>query len=250
MTLLAQDVSGWARLCRIVSAAHAAPVDGVPVAPWPVLQEHLGPGLVVLLGPSSEPVAALMTGRPDLAEHLLMPWRVAAGEGLRLEAVHLGRTGTGAGSGRLAGRTVQLADQLCIPVVLSNGVRYADAAQHRMADVLDAARLLRPIDRRALDGGERWLKDGVQMTAVAGQVAEAAGHGRDCALALLAETAETAASCTLTTQELGMGRPQFPEPQSWVQTGRRVGRCGCCAIAARQAWPLGAWRRMRPRCAS
>ncbi|WP_326708077.1 DNA polymerase III subunit alpha [Streptomyces sp. NBC_01474] len=212
VTLLARDVGGWARLCRIVSAAHAAPVDGVPVAAWPVLQEHLGEGLVVLLGPESEPVAALMSGRPDLAEQLLAPWRTIAGAGLRLEAVYLGRSGTGAGSLRLTARTVQLGDELGVPVVVSNSVRYADPAQHRLADVLDAARLLRPIDRRCVDGGERWLKSGGEMAEVAARIAEAAGHGPERAAALLAETEETAASCTLTAQDLGMGLPHFPEP--------------------------------------
>ncbi|WP_405476296.1 hypothetical protein [Streptomyces sp. NBC_00009] len=73
LTLLAQGVGGWARLCRIVSTAHTAPVDGVPVAACPVFQEHLGEGLV--------------SGRPDLAERLLAPWRTIAGPGLRLEVL-------------------------------------------------------------------------------------------------------------------------------------------------------------------
>ncbi|MGP3777144.1 DNA polymerase III subunit alpha (plasmid) [Streptomyces sp. SDT5-1] len=212
ITLLAQDARGWARLCRIVSAAHAHPVDGVPVAAWPVLEEHLGDGLVVLLGPSSEPAAALMRGRPDLAEQLLGPWQAVAGPGLRLESVYSGLSGTGAGSLRLAARTVQLGDQLGVPVVLSGAVRYADPAQHRLADVLDAARLLRPIDRRSLDRGERWLKGPEQMAAIAAKIAEAAGHGSERAAALLAETEGTAASCTLTPADLGMGRAHFPEP--------------------------------------
>ncbi|MFE3410933.1 DNA polymerase III subunit alpha [Streptomyces mirabilis] len=213
ITLLAQTAGGWARLCRIVSAAHGSPVDGVPLAAWPVLEEHLGDGLVVLLGPASEPVAALMAGRPDLAERLLSPWQAIAGPGLRLEAVHLGHTGTGAGSLRLAGRTVQLGDQLGIPVVVSNAVRYADPGQHRLADVLDAARLLRPIDRRAVDGGERWLKGTAEMTALAVRIAEAAGHGSERAAALLAETEETAASCTVDpVRDLGLGTRHFPEP--------------------------------------
>ncbi|WP_405784461.1 DNA polymerase III subunit alpha [Streptomyces sp. NBC_01378] len=212
VTLLAQDAGGWARLCRIVSAAHEHPVDGVPVASWPVLAEHLGEGLVVLLGPSSEPVAALSAGRPDLAEQLLAPWQTIARAGLRLEAVYLGQTGTGAGSLRLAARTVQLGDQLGVSVVVSNAVRYADPGQHRLADVLDAARLLRPIDRRQVDGGERWLKGPAEMAAVAARVAEAAGHGAERAAALLAEAEAVAASCTLTPADLGMGRPAFPEP--------------------------------------
>ncbi|MFJ8826598.1 DNA polymerase III subunit alpha [Streptomyces sp. NPDC102467] len=213
VTLLAQSAAGWAHLCRIVSAAHAAPEDGVPVAAWPVLQEHLGDDLLVLLGPASEPVRALMAGRPDVAEQLLAPWQVVAGAGLRLEAVQLGHTGTGPGSLRLAGRTVQLGDRCKVPVIVSNAVRYADPGQHRLADVLDAARLLRPIDRRALDGGERWLKGPTEMTAVAARIAEAAGHGPERAAALLAETEETAASCAVDpVRDLGLGAQHFPEP--------------------------------------
>ncbi|MGW6289090.1 DNA polymerase III subunit alpha [Streptomyces sp. NPDC055107] len=216
ITLLARNRAGWARLCRIVSAVHAAPVDGVPVVGWPVLQEYVAGGdLVVLLGPLSEPVRALSAGRPDVAGRLLEPWRFVAGAGLRLEAVWLGRQGTGPGSLRLATRTLQLGDQHSVPVVVSNAVRYADAAQHRIADVLDSARLLRPVDRRALDGGERWLKGPEAMARIAGRIAEAAGGGPERATALLAETETTAESCRVDPQtDLGMGRPHFPEPEA------------------------------------
>lgn len=107
---------------------------------------------------------------------------------------------------------MQLGDEVGVPVVISGAVRYADPAQHRIADVLDAARLLRPIDRRRLDGGERWLKGPGEMGAVAAQIASAAGHGPRRAATLLAETGAVAASCTLTAADLGMGRPHFPEP--------------------------------------
>ncbi|MER5950247.1 DNA polymerase III subunit alpha [Streptomyces sp. NPDC001904] len=213
ITLLAQTAAGWAHLCRIVSAAHARPVEGVPVAGWDVLQEHLGDGLVVLLGPDAEPVQALSAGRPDVAEQLLGPWQKAAGPGLRLEAVFHGRTGTGPGSARLAGRTVQLGDHMGVPVVVSNAVRYADPGQHRLADVLDAARLLRPIDPRSTDSGERWLKGPSEMRAVAERIAAAADCGPERAAALLAETDATAASCVLDpVRDLGIGSAHFPEP--------------------------------------
>ncbi|MFI0020036.1 DNA polymerase III subunit alpha [Streptomyces griseus] len=224
VTLLARNRAGWARLCRIVSAAHAAPVGGAPVVSWPVLEEHLaGEDLVVMLGPVSEPVRALSAGRPDVAGRLLEPWRAVAGAGLRLEAVWLGRQGTGPGSLRLAARTLQLGDEQRVPVVVSNAVRYADPAQHRIADVLDAARLLRPIDRQVLDGGERWLKGPDAMAEVAGRIAEAAGAGPERAAALLAETAATADSCRVDpVADLGMGRAHFPEPEA-VGAGREPG---------------------------
>ncbi|MCW2871270.1 MAG: dnaE3, partial [Streptomyces oryziradicis] len=87
----------------------------------------------------SEPVRALSAGRPDIAERLLVPWRELLGAALRLEVLGYGLPGTGPGSLRLAARTLGLADQVGIPAVLTNAVRYADPGQHRLADVLDAA---------------------------------------------------------------------------------------------------------------
>lgn len=213
ITLLAQNAGGWARLCRLVSAAHAQADGGPPVVSWAILREFADQDLVVMLGPSSEPVRALSAGRPDVAEQLLAPWRELAGENLRLEAVWLGRKGTGPGSLRLAAKTVGLADQLSVRAVLTNAVRYADPEQHRLADVLDAARLLRPVDRQHLDGGKRWLKDPAAMAVAAQRIADAVGADRRRATALLSETEATGESCTVDpVRDLGVGRPHFPEP--------------------------------------
>ncbi|WP_128380429.1 DNA polymerase III subunit alpha [Streptomyces cavernae] len=222
ITLLAQNAAGWARLCRLVSAAHAEADSAAPVVSWAALRAYADEDLVMLLGPSSEPVRALSAGRPDVAEQLLAPWRELAGERLRLETVYLGREGTGAGSLRLAARTVGLADQLGVRAVLTNAVRYADPGQHRLADVLDAARLLRPVDRRHLDGGERWLKGPAAMSAVAERIAQAVGDESARAVRLLADTEATGQSCTLTPADLGLGTPHFPEP-SVVGAGSEPG---------------------------
>ncbi|MEV8546339.1 DNA polymerase III subunit alpha [Streptomyces sp. NPDC051572] len=211
--LLAQDRAGWARLCRITSAAHEGALSGTaPVVPWEALREYGGPGLTVLLGPLSEPVRALSVGREDVAMKLLAPWREIFGRGVRLEAVAQNRFSTGPGSLRLAARTLALADRTRTTAVLSNAVRYADPAQHRLADVLDAARLLRPVDRRRLDSGQRWLKDEREMTVVARMIAECAGADVRRARRLLADTANTAAGCAVDPVDLGLGRRHFPEP--------------------------------------
>ncbi|MFM9452342.1 DNA polymerase III subunit alpha [Streptomyces europaeiscabiei] len=233
VTLLARSRKGWARLCRLTSAAHAATGDSRPVLPGEALTAWGIDGLTVLLGPVSEPVRALAAGRPDVAERLLAPWRELCGPALRLEVLWYGLAGTSPGSLRLAGRTLQLGDRLGIPVVVSNAVRYADADQHRLADVLDAARLLRPIDRRRLDSGERWLKGPAAMTAVAGRIAEAAGAGPDRAARLLADTAQTAAQCQVDAKaDLGLGHPHFPEPK----------------VVGATPGPSGAARLLRERC--
>lgn len=233
VTLLARHAAGWARLCRLVSAAHAGAEGGVPVVTWEVLSKYAGDGLIVLLGPSSEPVRALSAGRPDLAAKLVAPWCEVAGAGLRLETVWWGLSGTGPGSLRLAARTVGLADELGVRAVLTNAVRYADPGRHRIADVLDAARRLRPIDRRRLDCGERWLKGPAAMAEAAERIAEASGAGPGRAGVLLAETLETAEQCVIDpVADLGMGHPHFPEP----------------AVVGAQPSPGGAMELLRRRC--
>ncbi|MFI6449833.1 PHP domain-containing protein [Kitasatospora sp. NPDC050543] len=214
VTLLARDRTGWANLCSLISTAWTVRAErggGQPVVPLEVLAAH-AEGLTVLLGPGSEPVRALAAGRPDRATTLLVPWREWSGPHLRLEAVHLRRTGTGPGSLRLAARTVGLAAELDLLPVLTNAVRYADAAQAPVADVLDAARLLRPVQRGATCNGERSLKDSPSMAELAAEVARAAGLGPAGAQRLLAVTARTADECRLDpASDLGIGRVHFPE---------------------------------------
>ncbi|MET8768595.1 DNA polymerase III subunit alpha [Streptomyces sp. NPDC004658] len=234
-TFLAQDAAGWGRLCRMVSTAHsdAFPTGAPATASWEALAKYASDGLLVLLGPASEPLRALAGGRADIAQRLLAPWRQVAGRGLRLEIVCWGLPGTGPGSVRLAAHTLALADHLSIPAVLTNAVRYADAAQHRIADVLDAARLLRPIDRRRLDCGERWLKPPADMIAIAERVAAAAGADRRRAKRLIADTIAAADACTVDpVRDLGLGVPHFPEP----------------TVVGAAPEPGGAMRLLRQRC--
>ncbi|MFJ6780125.1 DNA polymerase III subunit alpha [Streptomyces yangpuensis] len=207
---LARDgAAGWAELCRMVTAAHAGAPE-VPLVPWDALR---GEGVFVLLGPGSEVGRALAAGRPDRAARLLAPWREVYGDSLRLEAVHHGRTGTGPGSLRLAARTVGFAAEQGVPAVLTNAVRYADPGQGPVADILDAARRLVPVDRRGpLDTGERWLKDPAAMAEAADLIARAAGLGPADARRLLAQTRHTAEACSVDPEDdLGIGSVHFPE---------------------------------------
>ncbi|KUN77221.1 DNA polymerase III subunit alpha [Streptomyces griseoruber] len=229
VTFLARDgARGWADLCRIVTAAHT---DGdVPVLPW---TGNHGDGLTVLLGPASDVGRALAAGRPDRAAKLLAPWREVYGDALRLEAVWHGREGTGPGSLRLAARTVGFAAEQRIRPVLSNAVRYADAGQGPVADILDAARRLVPVDpAKELDSGEAWLKGADAMAAAAGRIVEAAGFRRDTAHRLLEQTRATAAACLVDPEDdLGMGTVHFPEPHL-VGAGRRTAQRALASRAA------------------
>ncbi|MFE1509337.1 DNA polymerase III subunit alpha [Streptomyces sp. NPDC058726] len=229
VTFLARDgARGWADLCRLVSAAHTA--DGLPLLSW---DANHADGLTVLLGPDSDVGRALAAGRPDRAARLLAPWREVYGDALRLEAVWHGREGTGPGSLRLAARTLGFAAEQRVRPVLSNAVRYADPGLGPVADVLDAARRLVPVDpARGLDSGEAWLKDQGAMLGAAERVVEAAGFRREAALRLLDQTRATAAECLVDPEDdLGMGSVHFPEPHL-VGAGRRTAQRTLASRAA------------------
>jgi error-prone DNA polymerase len=236
VTFLARDgARGWADLCRLVSAAHSA--GGPPLLPWAA--NHAG-GLTVLLGPASDVGLALAAGRPDRAAKLLAPWREIYGDALRLEVVWHGRKGTGPGSLRLAARTVGFAAEQHVRPVLTNAVRYADPGLGPVADVLDAARRLVPIDpAKELDSGEAWLKDAGAMRHAAERIVEAAGHRRDTAHRLLEQTRVTAAECLVDPDDdLGMGAVHFPEAHL-AGAGRRTAQRALASRAAAGMVRLG-----------
>ncbi|MDQ1071808.1 DNA polymerase III subunit alpha [Streptomyces canus] len=232
VTFLARDgARGWADLCRLVTVAHSDKGErGTPLLPR---AENRGDGLTVLLGPASDVGRALAAGRPDRAARLLVPWRENYGDALRLEAVWHGRKGTGPGSLRLAARTVGFAAEQRVRPVLSNAVRYADAGLGPVADVLDSARRLVPVDAvKELDSGEAWLKDAGAMLAAAERIVEAAGFRRDTAHRLLEQTQATAAECLVDPEDdLGIGTVHFPEPHL-VGAGRRTAQRALASRAA------------------
>ncbi|MER5442189.1 DNA polymerase III subunit alpha [Streptomyces sp. NPDC002790] len=260
VTFLARGgADGWAELCRLVTAAHRDAGIGSggsrrPLLPWGVLGVDHGPGgpVFVLLGPDSDVGRALAAGRPDRAARLLAPWRERYGSAaLRIEVVSHGLSGTGSGSLRHAARALGFAADQGILPVLSNAVRYADAGQGQVADVLDSARRLVPIDPRGtLDSGERWLKPATDMARVAEQVAEAAGYGANTAHRLLAVTEETAQACRVDPEDdLGLGRVHFPEPDL-VGAARRTpdrvlrSRCTAAMLARRYDYKRRYWERL------
>lgn len=244
--LAAQGALGWDRLCRLVSAAHAGGSER-PQLEWGDLAALGGAyegALNVLLGPASDVGRALAAGRPDRAARLLGGWREIFGTALRLEV-------TGDVPLRESARMLGLAAEQGVKPVLTNAVRYADPSQGPVADVLDAARRLVPVDpRKGLDGGERWLKGPEAMATAAQRVAEAAGYRREAAHRLLTLTEETAGSCRVDPEDdIGIGRVHFPEPRL-VGAGRRTAervlrsRCAAGMVARRYEGQRERWERL------
>ncbi len=211
--LLASGARGWASLCRLVSAAHRGDHTsrGTPVVTWSALREH-HEGLVALLSAHSEAGRLLLSERQHRVASVLRPWRAIFGPRLgfavashRCEPRHPLST-------RAAATMLGWARREQLPVVLTNAVRYLDPADSRVADVLDAARRLVPLDSRHIDpdNGEAYLKDSEQMAAIAEEIATAAGESD--ARRLWDDTRRLAEHCALDpAADLGLGDVFVPE---------------------------------------
>ncbi|MDQ1667615.1 MAG: error-prone polymerase [Actinomycetota bacterium] len=218
VTLLAQDRSGWAALCRLVSATHLRGERGAPVTTLDLVAEHVqaaagsGGGLLVLLGPTSEVGRALLVRRPDLARAVLSQWRdaVPVREDLLVEVV----SHRGPDDVPRAARMLGFAADEQVTAVLTNAVRYADRLDAPTADVLDASRRLVALDARHIDrvNAEGYLKSGKEMHDVAEEITRAAGLGPGAATALVATTRRVSDRCAVDPRaDLGIGEIHFPE---------------------------------------
>ncbi|MFI7702324.1 DNA polymerase III subunit alpha [Nonomuraea sp. NPDC049480] len=181
VTVLARG-KGWSRLSRLVTAAHHAAERGAPKVTRELVGEWGGgpngerggdhgfgadDGLVVLLGPRSDVGRAVAERRDEHARTLLGLWRDAV-PGVVIELVDQ----YGFRDATTAVRMLGLAESMGVPAVLTNAVRYLDAADHQVGDVLDAARQLVPLHPRHLDRttSHAYLKSTKEMRQVAAKV--------------------------------------------------------------------------------
>ncbi|ASE10597.1 DNA polymerase III subunit alpha [Kocuria rhizophila] len=222
--------SGYAALCRLVSAAHrshdraAASPIGLTAAQ---LARHVHraarsgePGLVVLVGPDSDAGRLLARRHYRGAREALNRWRARLPPGALVveTTTHLAPQGEALSTGH-AVRLYELGRAADVPVVLSNAVRYAHPGQAVTADVLDAARTLMSLDELAgadrgvlQPNGQGWLKDGPRMERLAHEIVTAARVDRDTPARLLVDTHHLAERCRLDPQgDLGIGTPVIPE---------------------------------------
>ena len=211
LVLLARSQAGWRSLCRLVSRANMAGTKGVPRFTQALLAEHTE-GLVALSGcRDGELVRRLRVGDREGA-------RAVADRYARL----FGRGDAPATSGYvielshhlladddwLVAGSVELADELGLPVVVTNDVHYARPEDRELADVLTAIRHGRTLetlgDLRRADG-ESYLKSGAALAALppgAGDARAARGWTEG-----IATSVELAASCSV---DLGFEQYRFP----------------------------------------
>ena len=211
---------GWAKLCEIVSVAHASRAKsgqlrkenqiGIKRSQLAKILGEAG-GCTILIGPDSDVGRAVLAGPKQLAASLLSAWREAfkSPGAIGVEIVsHLTEPGT-AYSTEQAQRMLSLADSLSVPTVLTNAVRYLEPDDALTADVLDSARYLEPLGFfTPQPNAQAWLKPTLAMQALAIEICGEASR----ALQLLETTERLADRCRLDpVNDCAWGKPKTPE---------------------------------------
>ncbi|HET8594657.1 MAG TPA: PHP domain-containing protein, partial [Intrasporangium sp.] len=221
--------AGWAALCRLVTATHLRGERGTPVTTPTLVAQHAHADtsagrLVVLLGPDSDVGRAVLAKRHTDARAALQRWVTLLPPGcVAVEVVCHGGPEGRPGSLGQAGRMLALAREAGVRAVITAAVRHTDRRDAPVADLLDAARRLVPLDARHLDRvtTAAHLAPTPLMHALALDVAQVSGPGltgggvlaREVAGELLRSTLALADECVQDPRgDLGVGAVHLPEP--------------------------------------
>src|SRR6185295_7535517 len=200
LTLMVENRTGYKNLCKLISAAARDRPKGDPRASWELVEHHAR-GLRCLTGGEEGTVSrALRAEGLDGARR----------EMERLVALFSGRVHVEIGRHHLreeehANRAlIDLAQRLRLPLVATNGVRYAAPKDKPLFDVLTAIR-----HRTTLDSAgkllaahrERHVKSAAEMRQAFADLPEA-----------LAGNVELAARLDFTLADLGYRFPEYPLP--------------------------------------
>jgi DNA polymerase III alpha subunit len=165
LVLLARDATGYRSLCRLISRANLAGTKAVPRFRHELLAEHTD-GLVALSGCREGEIARrLLVGDREGALAAASAFAARFSGAFYLELSHHLLPD----DDWLVAQTAALADELGLPVVVTNDVHYALPEGREFQDVLTAIRHGRTLDELAdlrRPDGESYLKSGELMAAL------------------------------------------------------------------------------------
>lgn len=193
LTLLAQNLKGYANLCHLLSETHLVKPDSHPAATKEMLARHSS-GLIALSGCGKGEIPSLVArGLPEEAKEAAGFYQSIYPDRFYIELVyHPNRDGR-----RSIYRLLEFARELCLPVVATNDVHYAEMEEYAVHELLESIRQIIPIEQ--LPGTrtvEQYLKSPAEMAALFRDIPEA-----------LSNTVAVAEQCNL---DLPLGEPKFP----------------------------------------
>ncbi len=215
VTILAGSDGGYRHLMHLYRGIAVASPDRNPVITLDTLErfaEHSS-HLYLLHGPESPVSEAIALHRFDIAIDIFNKTRPYFADHA-IECVSHLVGGNGPRSTAHAARSLVFAREHDIDAVITNAVRMRDPSDGPVADILDCARQLVPLDRRHLErrNGEGFLKSTAEMQLLAGEIARAAGEGSP--RLLLKSTREWAERSLLSPQrDIGLGGVHLPEAE-------------------------------------
>jgi error-prone DNA polymerase len=200
LTVLVENRTGYRNLCRLLTAAAAGRPKGKPRADWRNLERHAA-GLHCLTGGPEGPLARMLDRR-DVDGAAAMLDRLAGIFPGRLHVElqrHLLRE-----EERRNALLRDLASASRLPLLATNGARYAKPPGADLHDVLTCIREGKTVDtagRLLACGRERHLKGGSAMGELFADLPRA-----------LAESAALAQRLEFTLEDLGYRFPEYPVP--------------------------------------
>jgi len=200
LTLLAESRTGYRNLCRLLSAGALGKPKGEASVTWEQVAAH-AEGLHVLTGGEESPVHRALASRlPSAARRLL-----AKLAGLFPGRLHVELQRHGLREEEHANRAlVDLAEALRLPLLATNGVRYAKPEGKELHDALSSLRFHTTLDgagARLHSHRERHLKGAEEMARLFADLPGALGHAADLAGRL-----------DFTLADLGYRFPDYPLP--------------------------------------
>ncbi|MFZ3343152.1 MAG: error-prone DNA polymerase [Terriglobales bacterium] len=205
--LLAATRTGYQNLCRLITTTklHIPKIRSskktVATAALAELQEHAG-GLISLTGDENGPLA-LALSKDGMAGGRELLQRLVSIFGRENVYVELQRHGDRFQEARNQA-AINLARELHLPLLATNGVCYATPAEREIADVFTCLKNKRRLDtagRLLARNSQRYVRRAEEMTALFADVPEA-----------IANTLELSSRLEFTLNNLGYEFPRYPVP--------------------------------------
>ena len=200
--LLCESQLGYQNLCRLITRTKLrVPKHAESSARLDELEEHAA-GLVCLTGDEEGPLAqALRTGGMDAGRKLLKKLRTIFGPSnvyVELQR-HFQRE-----QEQRNQCAIELARELNLPVLATNGVCYATAADREILDVFTCIKNKRELatgGRLLCQNSERYIRTPEQMARIFADIPEA-----------ISNTVELSSRLKFTLKDLGYKFPNYPVP--------------------------------------